>query len=166
MRGAAASRKVVKRIASGSSVRTQCATIIVLLAAAQSACGGRGPVPALHEGLHAASAEITVAEAVVASGSYRSGAVEVLVSRTQLRILISDRRLAEGDPASHAAAAVQAVATAERTLATDPEFPTVQTISVAIVHPPSLRSGTLASHIEDVFEFRRGAGGDFGAPHG
>ncbi len=167
MRPAAASRTVNHMTLSAASVRIPCATIIVLLAAAApAACGGRGPGPALHEGLHTRSAEITVAEAIVASGGYGAGAVTVLFSRTQLRILISDRRLAEADPASHAAAALQAVTTAQRALTTDPEFPSVEAISVAIVHPPSLGSGALASHTEEVFDFRRDTGGDFGAPRG
>jgi hypothetical protein len=143
-------------------VRREIATMVLITAAALAACGGRGPVPSIHEGLHTASAEITVAESVAKRGGYESGAVEVLVSRAQLRILISDSRLAEAEPAVQAAAAARAATTAEQALATDPEFPSIQSISVAIVHPAQLRAGALTSHTEEVFEFNRGADGGFG----
>lgn len=137
------------------------ATVFVTAVSALAACGGRGPGPALHEGLHAAGAEIAVAEAVATRGGYGSGAVEVLVSRSQLRILINDVRLAQADPAAHAAAAAQAAAAAEQALASDPEFPSIESISVAIVHPARLRAGALSSHTEEVLEFHRGADAGF-----
>ena len=146
----------------GASVRREIASMVWVTATALAACGGRGPVPAIHEGLHTASAELTVAEAVAHRGGYERGAVEVLVSRSQLRILISDSRLAQADRAIHAGAAARAAASAEQALASDPEFPSIKSISVAIVHPAELRAGTLSSHTEEVFEFHRGADGGFG----
>ena len=140
------------------------AVVLISALSALDACGGRGPVPALHEGLHTASAEITVAEAVAAQGGYDSGGVEVMVSRAQLRILISNVRLAEADAAVHASAAARAAATAERVLASDPEFPSIKSISIAIMHPAGLRAGSFSSHTEEVFEFHRGADSRFGLP--
>lgn len=135
--------------------------VLVTAIAVLTACGGRGPVPALHEGLHTVSAEITVADGVAAEHGYGSGAVEVMVSRSQLRILINDARLAEADSDARATAATAVVATAEKLLASDPEFPAIQAISVAIVHPARLRAGALSSHTEEIFEFHRGADSHF-----
>jgi hypothetical protein len=137
--------------------------IIPWLAIASSlgACGDRSAVPVLHEGLHAASAELTVAESVARDGGYGTDRVEVLVSRTRLRVLIDDARLAEAASGLRAAAATRAVAAAEKALAADPEFPAIDAISVAIVHPASLQGGLRASYTEEVFEFRRGAGAGF-----
>jgi hypothetical protein len=154
--GISASRAAARLAEPGEAMHRPFAVVFVIAAVALGACGGRGPVPVLHEGLHAAAAEITVGDAIAAENGYARGAVEVMVSRAQLRVLISDRALAEADAARYAAAASAIAASAEKTLASDPDFPAIEVISVAIVHPPQLQKGTLLSHTEEVYEFRRG----------
>jgi hypothetical protein len=139
--------------------------VVAATVALLAACGGSAPAPVLHEGLHTVSAEIAVGDAIAAENGYARGAVEVMVSRAQLRVLVSDAGLAEADAARHAAAAAGFVATAEKALASDREFPAIEVISVAIVHPPQLREGRLSSHTEEVFEFRKGPDLHF-APRG
>jgi hypothetical protein len=55
------------------------------------------------------------------------------------------------------------VAVSVPVLAVHPEFSTLEAVSVAIIHDSATADGTSMkdSHIEDVFEFRKGSSGRF-----
>jgi hypothetical protein len=124
-------------------------------------CSRHDSATALYAGLRTISAEVAVEEAIARDHGYAIDAVQVMVSPTQLRVLIYDAKLAESDAATRASAAAAIVPTLERRLTNDVDFGQVQVISVSIVHPATWGGNASAAHVEEVFEFRRLAGAKF-----
>ncbi len=118
------------------------------LAVALSGCGRGGSAP--RDAGWLAGLE-TVRSAIASSTGYSPGSIEVMASPAHLRISISDATLAQADQAAREEAATAVMTAAERSLAENARFSSVQQMSVAIVHP-----GAADSHTEDVVDFRRG----------
>lgn len=145
------------------SPRIGIGAFVLVAAAVLTACGNREPWQAINAHLHAVSAELAIEQAISAKHRYSPSAVRVLVGRAELRVVIGDATLAEADLAARENAATAVVGTAEKLLAPDGPFAEIQVISVAIVHPQTLRFGTLPLHTEEVIEFRKGTDGRFSA---
>jgi hypothetical protein len=124
-------------------------------------CSRHDSVSGLYAGLRTINAEVAVEEAIAREHAYAIDAVQVMVSPTQLRVLIQDAKLAESDAATRASAAAAIIPTLEKRLINDVDFGQVQVISVSIVHPATWGANGSAAHVEEVFEFRRGAGANF-----
>ncbi len=125
--------------------------ILATLAAVLSGCGRGGPGPAVDAGWLAGLEQVR--SAIASSTGFSPTSIEVMASRAHLRISISDARLAQADQAAREDAATVVMTAAERSLAENARFSSVQQMSVAIVHPGAAASD---SHTEDVVDFRRG----------
>ena len=124
--------------------------IVGTLAAVLSGCGRGSPAP-VDAGWLAALDQVK--GAIASSTGFSPASIEVMASPAHLRISISDAKLAQADQATREAAATAVMTAAERSLAENARFSSVQQMSVAIVHPGADASD---SHTEDVVDFRRG----------
>ena len=124
--------------------------LILALLAVLSGCEKGGPAP-VDAGWMAGLEQVK--SAIASSTGLSAASLEVMASPAHLRISISDARLAQADQATREAAATEVMAAAERWLAENARFSSVQQMSVAIVHPGADASD---SHTEDVVDFRRG----------
>jgi hypothetical protein len=126
--------------------------ILGIAAAAVSACTGGGPStaadPAWAMGLDQIKATIAV------STGYSADSIELLASQVHIRVSIRDANLAQAEQAAREAAAMAVVAAAEKALASNARFASVEEVSVAIVHPAE--GPGRGSHTEDVMDFRKG----------
>ncbi len=128
--------------------------IVGTLATVLSACERGGPAPAVDAGWFAGLEQVKTA--ISSSTGYAPSSIEVMSSPAHMRISISDTMLAQADQAAREAAATAVVAAAERSLAENARFSSVQEMSVAIVHPGGAEGAPADSHTEDVVNFRRG----------
>ncbi|MBS0578201.1 MAG: hypothetical protein JSR36_02945 [Proteobacteria bacterium] len=124
--------------------------IVGTLAAVLGGCGRGGPAQVDADWL--AGVE-EMRGAIASSTGFSPSSIEVMASAAHLRISISDARLAQADQAAREEAATGVMTAAERSLAKNSRFSSVQQLSVAIVHPGAAASDM---HIEDVVDFRRG----------
>lgn len=125
--------------------------VIGALAAVADGCARSGPAPVTDGGWLAGLEQVK--SAISSSTGYAPSSIEVMSSQAHMRISISDTGLAQSDQAAREAAATAVMAAAERSLAENARFSSVQAMSVAIVHPADTGRD---SHTEDVVDFRRG----------
>ena len=104
-----------------------------------------------------------ITEAIAGAAHYPANTIEITSSPVRFRISIRDAQLAVSDEAARNAAASALVAASEQVLSSHPEFSTLESISVAIIHGNATADGAAGKdwHIEDVVEFRRGPSGRF-----
>jgi hypothetical protein len=95
------------------------------------------------------------------SAGYPAEAIEVMANAVHLRVLVRDAKLAQADQATRESAATAIVAAIEQSAQTAMSLPSIQEISVAIVHASDGMGGKDESHVEDVLQFRRGPAGRF-----
>ncbi len=124
------------------------------LATVLSGCERGGPAAAVDAGWLAGLEQVK--SAISSSTGYAPSSIEVMSSPAHMRISISDARLAQADQAAREAAATAVATAAERSLAENARFSSVQEMSVAIVHPAGAEGASANSHTEDVVDFRRG----------
>jgi hypothetical protein len=99
-----------------------------------------------------------ITESIAGAAHYPANTIEITSSPVRFRISIRDAQLAVSDEGARNAAAAALVAASEQVLSSHPEFSTLESISVAIIHGNATADGTTAKdrHIEDVVEFRKG----------
>ena len=124
------------------------------LAIVLSGCDRGGPAPAADAGWLAGLEQVK--NSISSSTGYAPSSIEVMSSAAHMRISISDTGLAQADQTAREAAATAVVTAAERALAENARFSSVQEMSVAIVHPAGAEGAPADSHTEDVVDFRRG----------
>lgn len=128
--------------------------IVAALATVLSGCERGGPPPTADAGGLAGLEQVK--SAISSATGYAPSSIEVMSSAAHMRISISDAALAQADQAAREAAATAVVTAAERSLAENARFSSVQEMSVAIVHPAGAEGASADSHTEDVVDFRRG----------
>jgi hypothetical protein len=133
--------------------------IVGTLATVLCGCGRGGPAPAADAGWSEGLEQVK--SGISSSTGYSPSSIEVMSSAAHMRISISDTRLAQADQAAREAAATAIVAAAERSLAENARFSSVQEMSVAIVHSAGAEGAPAESHTEDVVDFRRGTNQHF-----
>ncbi len=136
-------------------------TVAMALALGLLAGCGRPPAEVAHGGLHAVSAELALEEAIDRAGGYAAGSTKVLLGREELRVLVSDERLATAEAAARDAAAARIVATAQAVIGSDPEYPAIRHLTIEFLHPPSAREARPCAHTEATREYARDGTGDF-----
>ncbi len=128
-----------------------------MVAAVLAGCGGT-PLPPSAKLLESLP---QVTASVASATGYSSGTLEFLAGAAHLRVLVKDAKVAIADQSARESAATTIVAAIEKSIASRPEFSSIQEISVAIIHPAEGVGSTDDSHVEDIVQFRKAPSGRF-----
>ena len=85
-------------------------------------CDQQGPTQGIHRRLQTVTHELALEERIQSENHYALDGVEVMVSRNELRVLVSDDQLARAGASEQAATASAIVSTSKRCLPRTPTF--------------------------------------------
>jgi hypothetical protein len=140
-----------QEVSSMSANTTIVGILATLTAAAMASCGG---LPAPVAGLTDSHLQ-GIAGSVAKATGYPLDLIEVTGSRSRVRLVISDSRLATAGQAEREQMARSVVVAVERRMDACEPCAAIEALSVAIVHAPPQAARSIW-HVEDVVEFRRG----------